>query len=654
MAHLIIGSRGSKLALSQANWVKTRLEKLHPGLLVGLEIVEPAEADTASPAAFQSAAEEALQARRVDVVLHGLRELPLELPLEFHLAAITERDEAREALVVRDDWHAQVKRLFDLPDGARLGVNSTARRAQLQALLYGWQMVELYAPLEIRLKQLDVGEVDALVVAAAALLHLGERGRIAALLEPNEVLPAAGQGALALQTRLEDQRTNLLMEALNHWPTRYATAAERAVLRNLLPAHLNERQRPAAALARIEEGAEAPQLIVTAMVADAEGKRLVRSEGRGQLRQAEMIGSELALDLLNNGARELLHPAALSGYAAVEELFPALPENAVTLDPLDDTLAAAPAVVEAAQTIASLADGAAEVSPTFIDEAAREFDIVATKARQAREQAPFNDRRILIARATRNNAELVNALEAQGAEVTVCPTVRASEPVSWESLDKALLHLSWYDWVAFASAASVEHFFKRFHALGHHLNEIEARRICAVGAKTVEKLHAAGVQSDVVLDRFTADCLAEAVLKRYGVRERLRGASMLLIASPALREELRPALDKFGVYVEMAEAYRTSLPETGSAEIVAELRATAFNYVIFNGESSVENLAIVVEPSTLPVFLDAARVLCTNEGARDAAQAHGLQVHLQPDEASVAVLVRALRKDCLQQEFAWE
>lgn len=652
MAHLIIGSRGTKLALSQANWIKTRLEKLHPGLLVGLEIVELAEAESASQDDFQSAAEEALQTRRVDCVMHNLRELPLELPLEFHLAAITERAEAREALVVRDDWHAQVKRLFDLPDEARLGVNTLARRAQLQAMLYGWQIVELYAPLETRLKQLDLGEVDALVVAASALSHLGERGRIAALLEPNEVLPAAGQGALALQTRLEDQRTNLLMEALNHWPTRYATAAERAVLRNLLPAHLNQRLQPAAALAHVEASAEEPQLIVTAMVADAAGKRLTRCEGRGPLRQAELIGSELALDLLNNGARELLQPTASGIFAAVEELFPALHE---TINPLVPTNAAAnepPVIAEIGQTIAVTTEAATEASPAFAGDSVREFDIVVTKARKAREQTPFHDRRILIARATRNNAELVNSLETQGAEVSVCPTVRASEPESWESLDKALLHLSWYNWVAFASTASVEHFFKRFHALGHHLSEIEARRICAVGARTVEKLRAAGVQSDLTLDRFTADCLAEAVLKRYGVRERLRGTSMLLLASPALREDLRPALDKFGVYVEIAEAYRTSLPESGSTEAVASLRATDFNYVIFNGESSVENLATVIEPETLPVFLGGARVLCTNDGARDAAQAHGLQVQLQPGEANVAVLVRTLREDCLQQEFA--
>ena len=96
------------------------------------------------------------------------------------------------------------------------------------------------------------------------------------------------------------------------------------------------------------------------------------------------------------------------------------------------------------------------------------------------------------------------------------------------------------------------------------------------------------------------------------------------------------------------------MPETGSAEAVVELRSVKFNYVIFNGESSVENLAIVIEPDTLPVFLGAARVLCTNDSAREVAQAHGLQVHLQPVETKVGALVQTLREDCLQQEFAWE
>jgi uroporphyrinogen-III synthase len=115
---------------------------------------------------------------------------------------------------------------------------------------------------------------------------------------------------------------------------------------------------------------------------------------------------------------------------------------------------------------------------------------------------------------------------------------------------------------------------------------------------------------------------------------------------------LRPALNKFDIYVEAVEAYRLALPESGSAEIIAELRGAAFDYVIFNGESSVENLAAVIEPHTLPIFLGAARVLCSNEGARDAARSHGLNVHLQPAEANVSVLVKTLREDCLQPGLA--
>jgi hydroxymethylbilane synthase len=657
MAHLIIGSRGSKLALNQSNMVKTRLEQLHPGLLVGIEVVEAradSEAEAESVESFQAAAETALQTRRVDCVLHNLRELPLELPLEFHLAAISERAEPREALVVRDDWHAATQSIYDLPDAARLGVNNLTRRAQLLALHRDWSLIEMTGPLELRLQQLEAGEVDALIVAASDLHQLGERGRIAALLELHEVLPAASQGALALQSRLEDQRTNLLLEALNHWPTRYATEAERAVLRNLP----QERNTVAAALAQIDLRAPiaaGPQLAITALVADATGRRLVRSENHGPLRHGEMLGGELALDLLKNGARELFAQAPVSDYNLIEELFPAQPQAAPPAAdaPALDTPTDEPATSELSPASFALAPSTKynpEV-PVFTPDTASEFDIVSTKARKAREQTPLHDRRILIARATRYNIELVNTLETLGAEVVICPTVRASDPASWEPLDKALLHLSWYEWLTFASAPSVDYFFRRFEEVGHRRTEIETRRICAVGTRTAEKLAQAGLQCDLVLDRFTAECLAEAVLKRFGVRERLRGASMLLIASQLLREELRPALDKFGMYVEAVEAYRMALPESGSAEIVTELRTAAFHYVIFNGESSVENLAAVIEPHTLPVYLGTARVLCSNESARDTALSHGLKVHLQPAEANVNALVKMLRDDCLQQEW---
>lgn len=639
MAHLIIGSRNHKLALNQSNSIKTRLEQLHPGLLIGIELLAE-DADVA------------LATRRVDCLVHDLRELPLDLPLDFHLAAVAARTEPREALLVRDDWHAATQSIFDLPDGARIGVSRPARRAQLLALRRPWTLVEISGSLEEQLRRLDAGELDALIAASASLLHLGEQGRCAALLELNEVLPTASQGALALQSRLEDQRTNMLLEALNHWPTRYATEAERAVLRNL-PASTNH---ALAALAQVDLHAPieaGPQLVVTALVAEADGRQLVRSEISGPLRHGELLGSELALDLLKNGARALLQQRPAPERDIIAELFPP-PALAAPL-PAEDAEEDAETELsedlltpfESWQTPPGFRLGVS----AFTSETGREFDIVATKARKVREQTPLHDRRILIARATRYNAELVNTLETLGAEVVICPTVRASDPLSWDALDKALLHLSWYEWMTFASAPSVEYFFRRFAELGHRQSEIETRRLCAIGTRTAEKLQQLGLQCDLVLDRFTAECLAEAVLKRFGVRERLRGASMLLLSSQRLRDELRPALDKFGIYVEAVEAYRMALPETGSAEIVADLRASAFHYVIFNGESSVENLAAVCEPETLPVFLPKARILCSNDGARATAQAHGLTVHLQAAEASVATLVKVLRDDCWRIEM---
>lgn len=649
MAHLIIGARGTKLALSQYHAVKTKLERLHPGLLVGFEL---AGAEHAEAEAFQTAATTALLGRHVDAALHDLRDLPSVLPPDFHLAAVNERVEAREALVVRADWQAQVISLAELPAGARIGINSATRRAQLSALGRGWQLCELGAPLETRLQQLDAGAVDALLVALIDLWSLGEPAR-ALVIEPEEILPVAGQGALALQTRLEDQRTNLLLEGLNHWPTRYATEAERAVAANLPDAqHLS-----VAALARLSEADEdGPQLLLTALVAGPEGQRLTRHSRRGPLWQGELLGSELALELKQTSAQSL---NAAGAQTVTAELFPeaqiqerpALPLNG-TADTAKPQPLTEPAFASALASAAGLSSATPLRQPVsaFAEESVQEFDLAAAKARRVREQKPFYAQRLLIARATRHNAELVNLLETLGATVSVCPTARLSEPASWEPLDRALLHLSWYEWLTFVSAPGVTYFLKHFDELGHHRSEIEARRLCAVGAQAAAALRAADIQCDLLVEQDTAESLAAAVLKPYGLRARSRGTTMLLIVSQSLDEELRPALNKLGVYAEAVAAYQLNLPVAGGAEALAALRDGSFNYVICNGAASVENLATLAEPQTLPVWLGETRVLCTNEEAGAAAQAHGLTVHLRPSESSVSGLVRALREDCLSNQ----
>lgn len=642
MAHLIIATHTTRLAVSQYQAIKTKLEQLHPGLLVGLDLIESSAAD------FQTAATAALWSRRVDAVLHDLRELPCVLPLDFHLAAISERVEAREALVVRTRWQAPVRSLAELPSGARLGVNSAARRAQLLALRRDWQLCELSAPLETRLQQLDAGEVDALLVSFASLSALGEDGRLAALIEPDEMLPVAGQGALALQIRLEDQRTNLLLEALNHWPTRYATEAERALL-----SHLPDAQPyPVAAWAWLRAAGEnEPQLTLTALLADPAGQWIVRQCRSGPLWQGELLGSELAPELMQECARAQQSMAnAPTGQAG------GLAQELPSLHSQSATAAAKPQAanepVWAGIPTAGWFTATALRQPVlaFVKESAPEFDFIAAKARRVREQKPFYDRRLLIARAHRHHAELVKTLETLGATISVCPTLRLSEPANWEALDRMLLHLSWYEWLTFVSAPSVTYFLKRHAELGHHRSEIEARRICAVGAAAAASLRAAGIQTDLVVEQATPECLAEAVLKQHGRRARSRGATMLLSGWPTLVEEWRPSLNQAGLYVEAVAAYRLALPES-TAETLAELRAESFDYVIFNSAASVENLATAIEPQTLLAFLSEARVLCGNEETGAAARAQGLTVHLQPSESSVGGLVRALREDCLSNLF---
>jgi uroporphyrinogen-III synthase len=405
-----------------------------------------------------------------------------------------------------------------------------------------------------------------------------------------------------------------------------------------------------AALARlIEDDEDEAQLFITALVADPAGGWVARESRRGPLWQGELLGSELALELARNNTRE---QNSINAQLIVANLFPEADETSAphangTTDSSKPQPADEAALSGVLATLAPSVTAVREQVAALAKERAPEFNLVAVNARRVRQQNPFYDQRILIARAARHNAELLNLLKTLGATVNVCPTVRLSEPESWEPLDRALLHLSWYEWLTFVSAPSVTHFLKHYDELGHHRSEIEARRICAIGGRTVTALQEAGIQCDLVLEQFTAEHLAEAVLKPYGARGRSRNTTMLSVGPPELKLEL----NKFGIYAEAVAAYQLTLPEAG-AETGAELREAVFNYVIFNGESAVENLATFVEPQTLPDFLREARVLCSNAEARDAAQAHGLAVHLQLGESSVSGLVRALREDCLSNLFA--
>ena len=293
---LKIGSRGSQLGLWQARWVRQRLEVLGHACRVeiikttGDKITDVPLARVGAKGLFTKEIEEALQDGRIDLAVHSLKDLPTELPHGLFLAAIPEREDARDALVGC--------RLEELPQGAKVGTSSLRRLAQLRALRPDLNIEPVRGNLDTRLRKLAEGQYDALVLAAAGLKRLGWADRIAECLPVETMCPAVGQGALAIETRQDGGAAEQACRGLDHTETRAAVVAERAVLAALGGGC----QVPIGAHARIRD----LQLRLLAVVFSPDGSRMVRRHSSGSPAEAHQLGDELGKELLAAGAREIL------------------------------------------------------------------------------------------------------------------------------------------------------------------------------------------------------------------------------------------------------------------------------------------------------------------------------------------------------------
>lgn len=305
---LTIGSRGSKLALWQASWVKNALETLHPHLTVHIEIIKTSGdvmknvslAVIGGKGVFTKELEEALLDKRIDLAVHSLKDLPTVLPDKLAIAAITEREDARDALVLPAHKEIANASLSTLSAGAIVGTSSPRRLAQLKHLRPDISVKDLRGNVDTRLRKLDAGEYDAVILASAGLRRLGLAGRINASLEPEEMLPAVGQGALGIETRALDEETISLVAKLEDAQTRAACTAERALLRELGGGC----QLPIAAHAVIREG----QLQLDGLVASPDGAKLIREGISEAIENAEQAGKLLARRLQDKGAASLIEP----------------------------------------------------------------------------------------------------------------------------------------------------------------------------------------------------------------------------------------------------------------------------------------------------------------------------------------------------------
>ncbi|HLL14333.1 MAG TPA: hydroxymethylbilane synthase [Pyrinomonadaceae bacterium] len=304
--HFVIGSRGSKLALWQSEWVRARLAELRPEAEIRIEVIKTSGdvmldvplAVIGGKGVFTKELEEALLAEEIDLAVHSLKDLPTTLPDNLAITAITEREDARDALILREGVAAGEHSLHGLPQGAVVGTSSLRRQAQLKHLRPDVSIKDLRGNVDTRLRKLDEGGYDAIILASAGLRRLGFERRINASITHAEMLPAVGQGALGIETRANDARTAALVSLLEHAPTRAACTAERA----LLFALGGGCQVPIAAHAVVE----GDTLRLDALVAALDGGRVIRDRVEDDSRHAARAGEALAARLREQGAGELL------------------------------------------------------------------------------------------------------------------------------------------------------------------------------------------------------------------------------------------------------------------------------------------------------------------------------------------------------------
>jgi len=298
-----IGSRGSTLALWQAEHVRDRLMKAHEGLVVEIEIIHTTGdkirdvplSRIGDKGLFTKELDRALLDRRVDIAVHSLKDVPTHIEAGLAIAAIAEREDPRDVVVVAPGMPRSLARL---PAGARVGTSSLRRRAQLLAARPDVHVADLRGNLDTRLAAVQAGDYDAAILALAGMKRLGRAEDACEVLELDKWLPAVGQGALCIICRSDDVATQHLLDVLDHPDTHAATAAERSLLRSLEGGC----QIPIGAYASIA-GA---RLELRALVASVDGKRVVRGQRTGLPRDAESIGVDLAAELVQQGAREIL------------------------------------------------------------------------------------------------------------------------------------------------------------------------------------------------------------------------------------------------------------------------------------------------------------------------------------------------------------
>ncbi|NWF76354.1 MAG: hydroxymethylbilane synthase [Nitrospirae bacterium] len=326
-----IGTRGSKLAVWQAEWVKTKLKRFYPDLDIELikikttgdKILDVPLAKVGGKGLFVKEIEESLLRNRVDIAVHSMKDVPTDFPDGLHLPVICKREDPRDALIISQRLKIKsielkpqfpASLIFSLPENARIGTSSLRRSCQLLHIRPDFRIEHLRGNLDTRLRKLDEGQYDAIILAAAGVVRLGLKQRISEVLPFEISLPAIGQGAIGIECRIEDEFINNVILPLNHQESSACIMAERAFLKKLEGGC----QVPIAAFARIitplndnytavkNERVESRLIVMDGFVGSITGDTIIRESINGVVENAEKLGIQLAENIILHGAKKIL------------------------------------------------------------------------------------------------------------------------------------------------------------------------------------------------------------------------------------------------------------------------------------------------------------------------------------------------------------
>lgn len=595
---LKIGTRGSALALWQARHVAAALAALPGAPPTELAVIKTAgDRQTELPlwqvegkSFFTREIEEALLAGRIDLAVHSLKDLATADPPGLALAAILARDDPRDVLIARPG----IRTLDDLPPGARVGTSSLRRRALLARLRGDLELLDLRGNVPTRIERLDEGRYDAIVLAAAGLKRLGLEGRISGFLEPEQLLPAPGQGALAVQVRVDDEATRHWVERLDDAAARATTTAERAFLARLEGGC----QVPVGALAELDGS----RLRLAGVVCALDGTRAVEGRRDGAASEAVVLGVALAEELLRRGAGESLTPRSP---------LPPHPEAARTGEGTPPPLTPLP----------PLLDGRLLGGPGEGD----------------RGGEALSGSTIAITRPEPPGGPLERRLLELGARVLRWHSVEIAPPADAGPLCEAAAQLGRYDWIAFASAHAVQ-------ALAAATEERKGPRVAAVGPGTAEAAREAGFE----VERVPATFSAAGLVASFRAAGDAPGARILLPASAEGRPELAEGLTALGARVEVVEAYCTLPAALDAATCRAALEAGEVDAITFTSPSAVEAFAAALGVESLARDLARCAVISigptTTAALTSAGRAPDAEASPSTLEGVVEVLSRSLAR----------